>query len=75
MFSDSTIVDKIQEIRAKNNKNWMDLLRLALKHAPEEAKIILARINEYDQEISKLVRQLGDSRQEVDSISIKNRKS
>lgn len=75
MFSDSTIVDKIQEIRAKNNKNWMDLLRLALKYAPEEAKIILARINEYDQEISKLVRQLGDPRQEVDSISVKNRKS
>ena len=25
------IVDQIQKIRSKNNKNWMDLLRLSLR--------------------------------------------
>ena len=25
------LVNKIQKIRSKNNKNWMDLLRLALR--------------------------------------------
>ena len=31
-------IDKIEKIRAENNKNWMNLLRLALKYAPEESK-------------------------------------
>ena len=25
------LINKIQKIRSKNNKNWMDLLRLSLK--------------------------------------------
>ena len=25
------LVDKIENIRSKNNKNWMDLLRISLK--------------------------------------------
>jgi len=70
-----TIVDQIEEIRRKNNSNWMDLLRLALKYAPDEARMILARINKCDQEISKLVGQLSDSRQENGSISSKGGES
>ena len=27
-------LDSIENIRSKNNKNWMDVLRLAIKHAP-----------------------------------------
>ena len=49
------IVKKIELARSKNNKNWMDLLRLAIKKAPKQAKIILKRINAQDKNISKLL--------------------
>ena len=34
----SKIINKIQLLRKKNNINWMDILRLAMKHAPDETK-------------------------------------
>lgn len=49
------IVKKIELARSKNNKNWMDLLRLAIKKAPKQAKPILRRINQQDKNISKLL--------------------
>ena len=49
------IVKKIELARSKNNKNWMDLLRLAIKKAPKQAKLILKRINYQDKSISKLL--------------------
>lgn len=52
------IIDQIEAIRSRNNKNWMDLLRLAFKHAPDEAAEILAGIYREDQEISKLAKLL-----------------
>lgn len=52
------VIDQIEAIRGKNNKNWMDLLRLAFKHAPDEAAEIMAGIYEQDAEISALVKQL-----------------
>ena len=32
------IIDEIEKVRTRNNVNWMDVLRLAFKHSPEEAK-------------------------------------
>ena len=32
------IIDDIEKVRTRNNMNWMDVLRLAFKHSPEEAK-------------------------------------
>ena len=49
------IVKKIELARSKNNKNWMDLLRLAIEKAPKQAKLILKRINSQDKNISKLL--------------------
>ena len=49
-----TIIDQIEKIRQQNNKNWMDLVRLAKKHAPKETKAIFKRINECDKKITKL---------------------
>lgn len=54
----SEIIDQIESVRTKNNKNWMDLLRLAFKHAPEEAAAIVAEIYREDSEISKLAEKL-----------------
>ena len=51
----SKIINKIQLLRKKNNINWMDILRLAMKHAPNETKKILKNINNYDKKISNEV--------------------
>ena len=51
-------INNIQKIRAKNNNNWMDLLRIALKHAPNETKKILKKINSQDKKISSLLKKL-----------------
>jgi hypothetical protein len=52
------IIDEIERIRGKNNRNWMDLLRLAFQHAPKEAALIVADIYQEDQRISELARKL-----------------
>ena len=54
------ILDEIQEIRAKNNKNWMDILRLAFKYSPVQAKMLMGKITEYDRQVSKLTEELGE---------------
>ena len=50
-----TIIKKIENLRKKNNINWMDILRLAMKHDPKETKKILKNINKYDKKISSEV--------------------
>tara|TARA_B100000900_G_C20205602_1_gene563658 strand:- start:114 stop:317 length:204 start_codon:yes stop_codon:yes gene_type:complete len=52
------IIDEIEEVRTKNNINWMDLLRLAFTHAPEEAKKLMGRIENEDNRISELMKKL-----------------
>ena len=47
-------IDEIQEIRTKNNELWMDILRLAFKTKPEEAKEIMKQITENDKKISDI---------------------
>ncbi len=54
------IINQIEQIRGKNNKNWMDLLRLSFQHAPSEAADIVAEIYNHDQGISALARKLAD---------------
>ena len=54
------ILDQISKIREKNNKNWMNILKLAFKYAPEEAKEIMKDISEYDQEVTKLTKELAE---------------
>ena len=52
------IIDDIQSIRSKNNINWMDLLRIAFKHDPKQASIVMSKIYKDDQKISKLAKKL-----------------
>jgi len=54
------IIDAIEQVRAANNVNWMDLLRLAFTSAPKEAGEIVRRINTDDNKISDLLKQLGE---------------
>ena len=53
------IIDEIEKIRTKNNVNWMDVLRLAFIHAPEEAKELMKKINKEDNRISDLFDKLS----------------
>ena len=52
------LVNQIQKIRSKNNKNWMNLLRLAFKLDPKNASKIMKEINYNDKEISSLLKNL-----------------
>lgn len=54
------LIDQIEEVRSRNNVNWMDILRVAFIHAPEEAAQIMGRINQDDGEISKLLKKLAE---------------
>ena len=49
------IISKIESTRSKNNINWMDILRIAMKHSPKETQKALKKINNQDQKISKLL--------------------
>lgn len=62
MSKDEEIIDEIEAIRVKNNKNWMDLLRLAFKSNPVETKEILVDIYKKDESITKLVKKLCNGR-------------
>jgi len=52
------IIDKIEKVRTRNNVNWMDILRLAFTHAPEDAKNLMKKVNTADDEISTLLKEL-----------------
>ena len=52
------IIDKIQEIREKNNKNWMDVLKIAFRYSPEEASKIMSSIYSSDRRIAILTKNL-----------------
>tara|TARA_Y100001970_G_C13940702_1_gene703030 strand:- start:13 stop:216 length:204 start_codon:yes stop_codon:yes gene_type:complete len=54
------IIDEIEKVRTRNNVNWMDILRLAFIHAPDDAKNLMRKINIADDEISALLKKLLD---------------
>lgn len=55
-----SLINQIQDVRQNNNVNWMDLLRLAFKNSPNEAKAIIRNINTDDNKISELFKKLGE---------------
>jgi hypothetical protein len=52
------LIKQIEKVRAKNNKNWMDLYRLAFSKAPQESIKIVKRILKKDLTISALAKKL-----------------
>jgi len=55
------IINQVEKIRSKNNKNWMDILRLAFKYAPREAGTLMKKINSADKKISILLKKLSSN--------------
>ena len=54
----SKIIKNIEKTRSKNNKNWMDILRLAFDSSPVKASKILSSIYKEDKKISNLAKGL-----------------
>ena len=52
------LVNKIEKIRSKNNKNWMDIVRLSLRLDFKETSIILYQINNHDKKISEMAKKI-----------------
>ena len=52
------LVNQIQNNRSKNNKNWMDLLRLSFNLDPKNSSKILFKITNQDKKISALTKKL-----------------
>lgn len=53
-----TLLNKIEKIRSKNNKNWMDILRLAIRLDYNKTSKLIKQIYKYDTEISALAKKI-----------------
>jgi len=53
-----SLVNQIRNIRAKNNKNWMDLLRLSLQLDFQTTSKIIKEICKDDKRISNLAQKI-----------------
>jgi RimJ/RimL family protein N-acetyltransferase len=60
--SDWKIIEAIQSIRRRNNTNWMDILKLALSSAPDEAMELLQRISDDDARVNMRLKDLTDKK-------------
>jgi hypothetical protein len=52
------IIKMIENVRKKNNIQWMNILRIAINSSPKEAKKVIKKINANDKKISNLVSRL-----------------
>ncbi len=58
MKNSKSIFKNIENIRRANNKNWMDLLRLAYDSNPQKTIKILSKILNKDTSLIKLAKNL-----------------
>jgi len=65
------IINKIENTRRKNNKNWMDILRLAFKSSPVQASKILSEIYKEDKNINILAKELINKKKKMNSKTFK----
>tara|TARA_B100001121_G_C18607072_1_gene582421 strand:- start:932 stop:1123 length:192 start_codon:yes stop_codon:yes gene_type:complete len=52
------IINEIKKVRSHNNVNWMNLMKIAFKYAPQEAKKCLKQIDKKDKKINNLIKKL-----------------
>ena len=52
------IISQIENIRKKNNVNWMNILRIAFRYNPKAAAKIMSKIYLDDKRIGTLVKKL-----------------
>ncbi len=52
------IISQIENVRKKNNVNWMNILRIAFKNNPEATARVMSKIYSDDKKIGILVKKL-----------------
>jgi hypothetical protein len=52
------VITQIENIRKKNNVNWMDILRIAFKNNPRATAKVMSKIYSDDKRIGALVKKL-----------------
>ena len=52
------VITQIENIRKKNNVNWMNILRIAFKYNPRATAKVMAKIYSDDKRIGALVKKL-----------------
>ena len=57
---DNRLIDDMENIRKKNNTNWMDLVRLAYKLDPASTKIIIRQIVDNDKKIASVLEEIAE---------------
>lgn len=57
--TDAELIDAIEQLRARNNVNWMNVVRLCFELAPDRARAILQEIERVDGEVRRLTRELA----------------
>ena len=60
--SDIDILNEIEKVREKNNKVWMDVVRMCFKLDSEKARKIFSKIKEYDRKIQKLTKEIASKK-------------
>ena len=54
------IIDEVEKVRTKNNINWMDVLRIAFRNSPREARKLMIKINKADDDVSRLFKKFSE---------------
>jgi hypothetical protein len=57
--TEQEIIDLIFSTRVRNNLPWRKLLEIALRHAPDETRIVLREITANDKVVSTLMHELA----------------
>jgi len=52
------VITQIENIRKKNNVNWMNILRIAFKNNPRATAMVMSKIYSDDKRIGALVKKL-----------------
>ena len=68
-MTDLEIIDEIEKVRSKNNINWMNILRLAFKYSPDEARSIVSKINSDDKVIGDLLKKLSENNRQLINLN------
>ena len=58
LAKNNKLIDQIQQIRKKNNVNWMDILRIAFESSPDKTKKVFKNIFIDDKSINAISKKL-----------------
>jgi len=60
-------LNAIEKIREKNNGNWMKIVRIALREAPEETKAVLRQIIVHDGAVTISLKKLVQDENDINA--------